>query len=256
MQNRELREYQELISGFQKLETNQERKYIKLAQEGNVEARNKVICSNLSLVLRFSLAYKQELVDVMDLIQEGNIGLIKAISEFDCNMETEFSSYAIWKIKGCFTDYFRKQSIIVYPANIVDLARKINKLQESMTEDEIKKLYNIKDSQWSLYNQLKNSVLSLDDINEVPEVVNSIEQVDDEIYIKNLSQVVKEVLETLSLQEYNIVKTRYFAKEGLLPYRDMVNILKVSPMTCYNHVQKVKTKLKHNQKLKNVYLDI
>lgn len=68
------------------------------AQNGDKEARNKLINSNLRLVVYYAKKYKGSKLDFLDLIQEGNIGLMKAVDKFDPNRSTRFSIYASWWI--------------------------------------------------------------------------------------------------------------------------------------------------------------
>ena len=71
----------------------------KRIEQGDQEAREKLINSNLRLVVSVALKYKNYGVPLADLIQEGNIGLIKAVEKFDYRKGYKFSTYAIWWIR-------------------------------------------------------------------------------------------------------------------------------------------------------------
>ncbi len=68
-------------------------------QEGDAEARDLMIRSNLRLVVSVAKVYNNRGLSLMDLIEEGNLGLLKAVQEFDPHRETRFSTYATWWIK-------------------------------------------------------------------------------------------------------------------------------------------------------------
>jgi RNA polymerase primary sigma factor len=68
-------------------------------QSGDMEARDLMIRSNLRLVVSVAKAYVNRGLSLMDLIEEGNLGLLKAVQEFDPGRETRFSTYATWWIK-------------------------------------------------------------------------------------------------------------------------------------------------------------
>jgi RNA polymerase primary sigma factor len=77
----------------------QEKDLGRLVQQGDMEARDLMIRSNLRLVVSVAKAYVNRGLSLMDLIEEGNLGLLKAVQEFDPGRETRFSTYATWWIK-------------------------------------------------------------------------------------------------------------------------------------------------------------
>lgn len=254
----DLEKYQNLVSQLPVLEDVIEKNYIKQAQTGNQFARDQVICANLRLVLRLAMPYQQEKIDLMDLIQEGNLSLFSAIQEFDCNQEHSFSSYAIWKIKGKFVEFFRKQNLITYPANIVDLERRIKRLFDTkrMSETEIQTSLNMTDSQVALWKRLKEPILPLEEIETVPEILfDPIEKTEQRIYIKQLQIQVKQALSTLSEADYRLVNLRFFNNQEVVSYREIAKREKRCPMGCQQRMQKIKTNLQNNPSLKQCYQD-
>jgi len=96
--------------------------------EGNIEAQDQLITANLRLVVSIAKKYTQSGISVQDLIQEGNIGLIKAVKRFDHTMGIKFSTYATFWIKQSIFRYISSNKrVIRYPVYIYDNLSKIKK---------------------------------------------------------------------------------------------------------------------------------
>ncbi len=81
---------------------------MKHKEEGDIEAARKLIVSNLKFVVRIANEYKNYNVNTMDLIQEGNIGLMKAVKGFDPTKGYRLISYAVWWIRAYIQNYIMK----------------------------------------------------------------------------------------------------------------------------------------------------
>lgn len=81
------------------LSRKQEQELTIRVQDGDMQAREILIQSNLRLVMSIAKQYQRRGLDLVDLIAEGNMGLIRAVESFDLSFETRFSTYASWWIK-------------------------------------------------------------------------------------------------------------------------------------------------------------
>jgi len=78
---------------------------IRLRESGDIDAAKKLISANLRLVVKIAFEYKTMTANIMDLIQEGNIGLMKAVSKFDPTKGAKLSYYASWWIRSYILKY-------------------------------------------------------------------------------------------------------------------------------------------------------
>ena len=121
--------YLQQINKIPLLTTEEELKLARLAQSGDEAARIKLIESNLRLVISIAKHYHNSSLSFMDLVQEGNIGLTKAVSKFDCDKGYRFSTYASWWIRQTISRAISDQSDMVrIPANIKEQYNKLSKI--------------------------------------------------------------------------------------------------------------------------------
>jgi RNA polymerase primary sigma factor len=118
----------------------------KKARKGNKEARDKMIRSNLRLVINIAKKYIHLGIPLMDLIEDGNVGLMRAVEKFNPNKGFRFSTYAAWWIKQSITrsvfDHSRMVRIPVYVNELITKYKKTNerlmgKLRRVPTDKEI-----------------------------------------------------------------------------------------------------------------------
>lgn len=102
-------------------------------EEGDEDARKKLIQANLRLVVSIAKKYTNRGILFLDLIQEGNIGLIKSINKFEYKLGFKFSTYATWWIKQAITRAIADQSrLIRMPVHIVELINKFKKISRKL----------------------------------------------------------------------------------------------------------------------------
>jgi RNA polymerase primary sigma factor len=109
---------------------------VKIAQ-GDPEARKKLIEANLRLVVKIARRYTNQGISILDLIEEGNIGLIRAVEKFDPARECRFSTYATWWIKQAVERSIANHSrTIRLPVHVSSRIHKISKLTSRYMEKE------------------------------------------------------------------------------------------------------------------------
>ena len=112
---------------------------IKLARRikrGDKEARAKMVRSNLRLVVKIARDYSNYGLPLLDLISEGNIGLMKAVERFDPKKGGKLSTYAAWWIKQSIKRALANQSkTIRLPVHLVDKIAKLRRVSTRMTEE-------------------------------------------------------------------------------------------------------------------------
>jgi RNA polymerase primary sigma factor len=106
----------------------EERELARRKDEGDDDAKRKLIESNLRLVMSITRNYTRADVPLLDLIQEGNLGLIRAVEKFDYKLGFKLSTYATWWIKQAISRALAEQGrSIRLPVHVADQVRKVTK---------------------------------------------------------------------------------------------------------------------------------
>lgn len=109
--------YYNELKKFKPLTRAKEKKLIKKCKKGNLKAKNEIIEANLKFVFDIAKKYTGRGVPILELISEGNMGLLKAIDKFDETRDVKFISYAVWWIRQAMSDAIKKRNLI----NFVDI---------------------------------------------------------------------------------------------------------------------------------------
>ncbi len=200
---------------------------------GNEESLDKLVRSNLRFVVSVAKKYQNQGVSLSDLINEGNLGLIRAAHKFDETKGIKFISYAVWWIRQAILQALAEQSRIVrVPLNRAGTLHRIGKrsaaLQQELgrepTVEEIAEGMDISREEVAKTLSISQSHLSLDApltpgednklLDYLPDTQNA--GPDQETFERALTDSIEEVLSTLKDREAKILRL-YFGLEGQEP---------------------------------------
>ncbi|MCM8780843.1 MAG: RNA polymerase sigma factor RpoD/SigA [Candidatus Omnitrophica bacterium] len=130
-----LKNYLKEIKDIPLLSSEEEMELAKKVKQGNEQARKKMIRSNLRLVINIAKRYMYLGVPLLDLIEEGNLGLMKAVDKFNPRRGYRFSTYAAWWIKQAITRYIAEQGkLIRIPVYMNEFITRWRKTKEHLTQ--------------------------------------------------------------------------------------------------------------------------
>ena len=125
--------YLKEIGKYPLLSAAQEVELAKKMSDGNARAKSKLTEANLRLVVSIAKRYLGRGLPFLDLIQEGNLGLMKAVDKFDYQKGFKFSTYATWWIRQAITRAIADQArIIRFPVHMVEIINKLKKVANQL----------------------------------------------------------------------------------------------------------------------------
>ncbi len=131
-----VRRYFDEVEAGPLLSREEEKELAKRIEQGDEEAREKLASANLRLVISIAKKYRGYGLDFLDIIQEGNIGLMKAIDKFDWRKGYKFSTYATWWIRQSILKALNNESRTVrVPSHVTSLNRKIDSFINDYKEE-------------------------------------------------------------------------------------------------------------------------
>jgi RNA polymerase primary sigma factor len=134
--NDPVRMYLKEIGRINLLTSDEEYEYALLAEQGDEHAKKMLAESNLRLVVSIAKRYVGRGMLFLDLIQEGNIGLMKAVDKFDPSKGYKFSTYATWWIRQAITRAIADQArTIRVPVHMVETINKLARIQRQLTQE-------------------------------------------------------------------------------------------------------------------------
>ena len=123
------------INRLNRYDKDNELELIDRAQHGDIEARNQVMEGYLKLVISFAKRFQKKGLPFEDLIQEGNIGLIRAIEKYDPSIGTKFSTYAVWWIvQNISRELANKSNLVRLPVHLYDKVSEYRKTYYKLSQ--------------------------------------------------------------------------------------------------------------------------
>ena len=226
-----VRMYLKEIGQIKLLSAEEEVELAKRVSEGDQEAKNKLTEANLRLVVSIAKKYSGRGLHILDLIQEGNTGLIRAVDKFDWTKGNKFSTYATWWIRQAITraiaDQARTIRVPVHMVEVINKATRCNRklvqeLGREPTVEEIAAELNLPVEKIIEANRTAADTLSQDTPVGDEEDTSIGSFVEDErtpgpadaTSNALLAEALKEILDTLTEREADVLRMRFGMYDG------------------------------------------
>jgi RNA polymerase primary sigma factor len=226
-----IRQYLAEIGRFPLLTSEQELKIARRVLEGDIQAQQHLVEANLRLVVSIAKRYNNQGISLLDLIQEGNLGLIRAVQKFDPRRGFRFSTYATWWIRQAISRAVAEHTRTIHvPVHVVELIYKMKRITRQLYQDLGRDPFPEEVAQ--VINLTKERIVELQSIAETPISLDA-PLIDDEQYHladmledmhaaapadvvthQVLRDQITHALETLSQRERQVIELRYGLQDG------------------------------------------
>ena len=218
--------YLKSIGNHPRLTEDEEVELSEKALKGDTAAIHRLVECNLLLVVSIAKRYQNSGMPLLDLIQEGNLGLMKAAEKYDGTKGFRFSTYATYWIRQAISRALGEQSrTIRLPANMIDLSSKVKRASQELyqqnakepTEKEIADYLGVELEKVQTVLDMTHTVISLDTPIDDNGETNMIDLVEDpntdnplaKLIAETNSQIIASVFETLGTREAEILRMRF-----------------------------------------------
>ncbi len=226
-----IRQYLAEIGRYPLLTAEQELELARQVAAGDLEAQRRIVEANLRLVVSIAKRYNNHGVSLLDLIQEGNLGLIRAAQKFDPVRGFRFSTYATWWIRQAISRAVAEHTRTIHiPVHVVELIYKMKRIMRQLYQDLGRDPFPEEIAQ--AINLTKERIVELQSMAETPISLDA-PLIDDEQYhladtLEDthaaapaevvthhvLRDQITRALETLSLRERQVIELRYGLHDG------------------------------------------
>ncbi len=226
-----VRMYLKEIGKVPLLNADQEQELARRMLDGDESAKDVLIESNLRLVVSIAKKYMNRGLALLDLIQEGNLGLIKAVDKFDYSMGYKFSTYATWWIRQAISRAIADQArTIRIPVHMVETINKLNRIERQLIQElgrepdskELAEKMGISEEKIREIQKISQDPVSIDkpvgeeeDSHLVDFIASDETASPDEITARGLlKEELIETLNTLSEREAQVLRRRFGLDDG------------------------------------------
>lgn len=263
--------YFQRIKKIDVLSPEEEKELIIKAKEGDEEAFKKIIVANQKLVVKEALKYYFKEDNFLDLVNEGNKGLIEALKRFDTGRENRFYTYALWWVRSEIRRYLSKnQKIISFPdifynnyLNFKKIHFRLSKrLKRRPSEKELAKELNIPEKKVKVLLSVPDEIISLDkstvnnDQTSLSTLIPDKSSIDpqDLLIGGSTRALVREDVEELTEKEAQVIKMRYgFQDQESMKLREIAKQMGMSPEGVRRIELKALKKLRNKLRQQGIY---
>src|SRR5258707_9077850 len=226
-----IRQYLAEIGRFPLLTAAQEMQIAQHVAEGSLEAQQRLVEANLRLVVSIAKRYNSQGIYLLDLVQEGNLGLIRAAQKFDPLRGFRFSTYATWWIRQAISRAVAEHTRTIHiPVHVVELIYKMKRISRQLYQDlgrdpfpeEVAKATNLTKERIVELQSMAEAPISLDapliddeqyhlaDTLEDMQAATPVEVVTHQVLCDQIARA----LDTLSQRERQVIEMRYGLQDG------------------------------------------